>query len=316
MHRRPSRDAAVAAGPWAATRPTGRSPGEPMTADRGPHVEDRDEPREDRRTQALSPAVGVFRPGLAPGARVRQGDRVAVVDQLGIPVDVTVPDRRHRRTHARRGGRRGRVRRGPRRGRAPRGRRLMFKRDLIANRGEIALRVLRACRTLGVEAVVAYSEADRESLPVQLADEAICIGPADARRSYLSAPAIISAAVVTGCDAIHPGYGFLSRGRWLRRCRPRPRPDVHRPAAGGAGALRIEGGHAPAAGRPGSADDPGLGLLARRPARAGRGRSDRLPGARQAVGGRRRQGDADGPLPARAGERAAGLPLRGARGVR
>jgi acetyl-CoA carboxylase biotin carboxylase subunit len=86
----------------------------------------------------------------------------------------------------------------------------MFKKILIANRGEIALRVLRACRTLGVEAVVAYSEADRESLPVQLADEAICIGPADARRSYLSAPAVISAAIVTGCDAIHPGYGFLS----------------------------------------------------------------------------------------------------------
>ncbi len=86
----------------------------------------------------------------------------------------------------------------------------MFKKILIANRGEIALRILRACRTLGIEAVVAYSEADRESLPVQLADEAICIGPADARRSYLSAPAVISAAVVTGCDAIHPGYGFLS----------------------------------------------------------------------------------------------------------
>jgi acetyl-CoA carboxylase biotin carboxylase subunit len=86
----------------------------------------------------------------------------------------------------------------------------MFKKILIANRGEIALRILRACRTLGVEAVVAYSEADRESLPVQLADEAICIGPADARRSYLSVPAVISAAIVTGCDAIHPGYGFLS----------------------------------------------------------------------------------------------------------
>jgi acetyl-CoA carboxylase biotin carboxylase subunit len=86
----------------------------------------------------------------------------------------------------------------------------MFRKILIANRGEIALRILRACRTLGVEAVVAYSEADRESLPVQLADEAICIGPADARRSYLSAPAVISAAIVTGCDAIHPGYGFLS----------------------------------------------------------------------------------------------------------
>ncbi len=86
----------------------------------------------------------------------------------------------------------------------------MFKKILIANRGEIALRILRACRTLGVDAVVAYSEADRESLPVQVADEAICIGPADARRSYLSAPAVISAAIVTGCDAIHPGYGFLS----------------------------------------------------------------------------------------------------------
>jgi len=86
----------------------------------------------------------------------------------------------------------------------------MFHRILIANRGEIALRILRACRTLGVEAVVAYSEADRDSLPAQLADEAICIGPADARRSYLSAPAVISAALVTGCDAVHPGYGFLS----------------------------------------------------------------------------------------------------------
>jgi acetyl-CoA carboxylase biotin carboxylase subunit len=86
----------------------------------------------------------------------------------------------------------------------------MFSRILIANRGEIALRILRACRTLGIEAVVAYSEADRASLPVQLADGAICIGPAEPRRSYLSAPAILSAAVVSGCEAIHPGYGFLS----------------------------------------------------------------------------------------------------------
>src|SRR3954454_10818244 len=86
----------------------------------------------------------------------------------------------------------------------------MVARVLIANRGEIALRILRACRTLGIEAVVAYSEADRSSLPAMLADEAICIGPADARRSYLSAPALISAALVTGCDSIHPGYGFLS----------------------------------------------------------------------------------------------------------
>jgi acetyl-CoA carboxylase biotin carboxylase subunit len=86
----------------------------------------------------------------------------------------------------------------------------MFERVLIANRGEIALRILRACRTLGIGAVLAYSEADRDSLAAQLADEAICIGPADAKRSYLSASALISAAIVTGCDAIHPGYGFLS----------------------------------------------------------------------------------------------------------
>jgi len=86
----------------------------------------------------------------------------------------------------------------------------MVAKVLIGNRGEIALRILRACRSLDLPAVVAYSEADRDSLAVQLADEAICIGPADARRSYLSAPAIISAAIVTGCDAIHPGYGFLS----------------------------------------------------------------------------------------------------------
>jgi acetyl-CoA carboxylase biotin carboxylase subunit len=86
----------------------------------------------------------------------------------------------------------------------------MFGRVLIANRGEIALRILRACRRMGISAVVVYSEADRDSRAVQLADEAICIGPAESRRSYLSAASIISAAVVTGCEAIHPGYGFLS----------------------------------------------------------------------------------------------------------
>jgi acetyl-CoA carboxylase biotin carboxylase subunit len=86
----------------------------------------------------------------------------------------------------------------------------MFNKVLIANRGEIALRVVRACRKMGISPVVAYSEADRDSRAVQLADEAICVGPAESRRSYLSAPALLSAALVTGCEAIHPGYGFLS----------------------------------------------------------------------------------------------------------
>jgi len=86
----------------------------------------------------------------------------------------------------------------------------MVKRVLIANRGEIALRVLRACRSLDIEAVVAHSEADRESRAVQMSAESICIGPAESSRSYLSAASVISAALVTGCDAIHPGYGFLS----------------------------------------------------------------------------------------------------------
>ncbi len=86
----------------------------------------------------------------------------------------------------------------------------MFAKILVANRGEIAVRILRTCRELGIPAVVAFSEPDRESMAVQQADEAICIGPAEARRSYLNQPALISAALITGCDAIHPGYGFLS----------------------------------------------------------------------------------------------------------
>jgi acetyl-CoA carboxylase, biotin carboxylase subunit len=87
---------------------------------------------------------------------------------------------------------------------------LSFDKILIANRGEIALRVIRACRELGIQTVVVYSEADAHSLPVHLADEAICIGPASARESYLNIPSIMSAALISGSQAIHPGYGFLS----------------------------------------------------------------------------------------------------------
>jgi acetyl-CoA carboxylase biotin carboxylase subunit len=85
-----------------------------------------------------------------------------------------------------------------------------FKKILIANRGEIAVRVIRACRENGIKTVAVYSEADRESLHVRLADESVCIGPANIAQSYLNIPAILSAAEITDADAIHPGYGFLS----------------------------------------------------------------------------------------------------------
>ena len=91
----------------------------------------------------------------------------------------------------------------------------MFKKILVANRGEIALRVIFACRELGIKTVAVYSEADENSLHVRFADEDICIGPARSADSYLNVPAIISAAEITGADAIHPGYGFLSESAYL-----------------------------------------------------------------------------------------------------
>src|SRR5260370_4496742 len=91
----------------------------------------------------------------------------------------------------------------------------MFKKILIANRGEIAVRVIAAGKELGVRTVAVYSEADESSLNVRFADEDVCIGPPRSADSYLSVPAIISAAEITGADAIHPGYGFLSESAYL-----------------------------------------------------------------------------------------------------
>ncbi len=95
----------------------------------------------------------------------------------------------------------------------------MIKRVLIANRGEIAVRIIRACREMGIETVAVYSEADKEALHTQLADEAVCIGPAAALESYLSMENIISATIISGADAIHPGFGFLSENaRFAELC--------------------------------------------------------------------------------------------------
>ena len=111
----------------------------------------------------------------------------------------------------------------------------MFKKVLIANRGEIALRVIRACRDMGIRTVAVHSTADTDSLHVRFADEKVCIGPPPARQSYLSVPAIISAAEVTRADAVHPGYGFLAENAYfaevVKKCGLHwigPNPDVMR----------------------------------------------------------------------------------------
>src|SRR3989339_905164 len=93
----------------------------------------------------------------------------------------------------------------------------MFKKILVANRGEIAIRVMRTLREMNIKSVAVYSEADRSSLHVREADEAVCIGPAPAKESYLSLASVISAAKITGADAIHPGYGFLSENAEFSR---------------------------------------------------------------------------------------------------
>ena len=105
----------------------------------------------------------------------------------------------------------------------------MFKKVLVANRGEIALRVICACKELGIRTVAVYSQADTHSLHVRFADEAVCIGPARPSASYLNIPSVISAAEITNADAIHPGYGFLSE---VRRGLRDLRDYLHRPLTG------------------------------------------------------------------------------------
>ena len=120
----------------------------------------------------------------------------------------------------------------------------MFEKVLIANRGEIALRVARACRELGIKSVAVYSTADADSAVVRFADEAVHIGPPAAGRSYLHIPSIIGAALKTGADAIHPGYGFLSEDPYFAEICAERGHHLHRPAPGGDGEGRRQGDRA------------------------------------------------------------------------
>src|SRR6187431_242066 len=146
----------------------------------------------------------------------------------------------------------------------------MFKKVLIANRGEIALRVIRACRELDIQTVAVYSDADRESLHVRFADDDVCIGPPPGKDSYLKIPRLIAAAEITGADAIHPGYGFLAENaEFAETCRASgitfigPTPDQIRIMGDKASARRAmqEVGVPIVPGSPGPVDDPEEALV-------------------------------------------------------
>ena len=169
----------------------------------------------------------------------------------------------------------------------------MFKKILIANRGEIAVRVIRACREMGISTVAVYSEADRDALHVQMADASVVIGPPAARESYLAIDKIISAAHDTKADAIHPGYGFLSENPALRPSLRRRGCHVHRSERGDAGGLRRQGAGPKDGGqrRSAGAARPRVGVF-RLPGGTASSEDARLAPARQGGGRRRGQGDA------------------------
>ena len=289
--------AGAAAAPDAAGRSRGRRgrPGRPVAADGG-----RREPGDDTRTIELavvkSPIVGTFYRSPEPGApsfvdigaTVKKGQVLCIIEAMklmneidseydGEVVNVYVengqPVQYGERLFAIRHA----------------GSCTMFKKILIANRGEVALRIIYACRELGIKTVAVYSEADENSLHVRFADEDVCIGPARSADSYLNVPAVISAAEITGADAIHPGYGFLSESAYLAEvceaCHIKfigPDPQVIRLMGDKARARRVmkKAGVPILPGSDGPIESEEKALKARQ--------GDRLSGHRQGDGRRRR----------------------------
>ena len=193
----------------------------------------------------------------------------------------------------------------------------VFHKILIANRGEIALRVLRTCREMGIRTVVAHSTADADSLPVRLADESICIGPAESRASYLNIPSIISAASITDSEAIHPGYGLLSENAaFAEICRAcgitfiGPSPEAIRLMGDKAQAREM----AKAGGRAGGAGQRGVRSTAWTRRRTWRDRVG-YPGNAQGGRGRRRARHADRARAGRCSPRLRHLPGGGPEGL-
>ena len=159
-----------------------------------------------------APPIASPRPDAKPfvevGSKVEAGDKVLLVEAMKTFNDIVAPRAGTVTAIFVEDGTAGRIRRAPPRDRVSGG--PMFDKILIANRGEIALRILRAAKELGIATVAVHSTADADAMHVRLADESVCIGPPAARDSYLNIPALIAACEITGADAVHPGYGFLS----------------------------------------------------------------------------------------------------------
>ncbi len=160
-------------------------------------------------TAYLGPAPGA-QPFVEVGSQVKAGETLIIIEAMKTMNQNSGAALRHGDADSRRRRPAGRVRRTADDHRVVAATLAMFDKILIANRGEIALRVLRACKELGIATVAVHSTADEDAMHVRLADESVCIGPPPAKDSYLNIPALLAACEITGADAVHPGYGFLS----------------------------------------------------------------------------------------------------------